>query len=183
VALLFDVIGWARNSSSLRLAGLYSLIAGAAGTVLAVLSGRMTPDAREREGGAALAAPGLHLPDFAHFFSGRRVEVHEHWGFILLALVLLWVVLRLAAGVGRLRRPWLAMTAGVLTFAVLLVTGYSGGEIVYRQRGRERDRGQMLQVNTQSNARASQRSGRADAGETRRRGGKAGVPGRHNGAR
>ena len=84
MALLFDVIGWVRNSSSFRSAGLYCLATGAVGTLLAVLSGLITPDAREREGGAAVAAPGFHFPNLAHFFSGRRVEVHEHWGYVLL---------------------------------------------------------------------------------------------------
>jgi len=142
MALLFDVIGWARKSSSLRVAGLYCLAAGAVGTVLAVLSGWITPDAREREGPVATLAPGIHLPDLAHFFSGRRVEVHEHWGYILLALVVLWVAARGAVALGTLRRPGLAMIAGALTFAVLVATGYSGGELVYRERGRGRDTGQ-----------------------------------------
>ena len=152
MALLFDVVGWARKSSSFRIAGLYCLAAGAVGTVLAVLSGRITPDAREREGGAALAAPGLHLPDLAHFLAGRRVEVHEHWGYILLALVVLWVAARAALAVGRLRRPGLAMIAGALTFAVLLATGYSGGELVYRQRDRGRETGQVVPVAAASTA-------------------------------
>ena len=146
VALLFDIIGFGRRSSSLTAAGLYCLIAGAVGTVLAVLSGRMTPEAREREGRAAVAAPGLHLPDFGHFFAGGRVQVHEHWGYILLAVVALWVAARLAVAVRKLDRPWVAMTAGVLTFAVLVITGYSGGELVYRERGRDREGGQVMPV-------------------------------------
>jgi len=161
MALLFDVIGWARKSSSLRVAGLYCLAAGAVGTVLAVLSGRITPEANEREGGAAVAAPAIHLPDLAHFFSGRRVEVHEHWGYILLALVVLWVAARLAVALGKLRRPELAMVAGVLTFAVLLVTGYSGGALVYRERGRES--GQVVPATAASIAPITRRSSSSGA--------------------
>jgi uncharacterized membrane protein len=144
MALLFDVIGWVRPTSSFRSAGLYCLIAGALGTVLAVLSGRITPEAREREGRVATAVSGLHLPDVAHFFTGRRVEVHEHWGYVLLALVVLWVAARVALALGRLRRPVWAMTAGALTCVVLLITGYLGGELVYRQRDRGRERGQAV---------------------------------------
>jgi len=169
VALVFDIIGWARKSSSFRVAGLYCLAAGAVGTVLAVLSGRITPEASEREGSAAVAAPGLHLPDLTHFFSGRRVEVHEHWGYVLLALVALWVAARVAVALGTLRRPGLAMIAGALTFAVLVATGYSGGELVYRERGRGREIGQAVPAapGTLTTRRAPS-SGAADA--TRERG-------------
>ena len=142
MALLFDVIGWVRNSSSFRSAGLYCLAAGAVGTVLAVLSGLITPDARERKGGAAVAAPRFHVPDLAHFFSGRRVEVHEHWGYVLLVLVVLWLAARVALALGRLRRPGLALSAGAVTCIALLITGYLGGELAYRQRGRDRGIGQ-----------------------------------------
>jgi len=144
VALLFDVIAWVRTSSSFRSAALYCLVAGGIGTVLAVLSGRITPEAREREGRAAIAASGLHLPDLGHFFTGGRVEVHEHWGYVLLALVVLWVAARAAVALGKLRRPGLAMTAGALTLVVLLITGYSGGELVYRQRDRGREISQVV---------------------------------------
>jgi uncharacterized membrane protein len=142
MALVFDVIGWMRASSSFRSAGLYCLVAGALGTILAVVSGLITPDARERGRGAAAAARGMHLTNLAHFFTGRRVEVHEHWGYILLALAVLWVAVRVALALGTLRRPGIAMIAGVLTCIALLITGYLGGELVYRQRGRNREIGQ-----------------------------------------
>jgi len=158
VALLFDGIAWVRSSSSFRSAGLYCLVAGGVGTVLAVLSGRITPEAQEREGRSAIEVPGLHLPDLGHFFTGRRVEVHEHWGYILLVLVVLWVAARVAVDLGKLRRPVLAMTAGALTMVVLLITGYSGGELVYRQRDRGRETGQVVPMTSASTAPTTHRA-------------------------
>ena len=138
LALLFDIIGAVWKSQSFRSAGLYTLVAGAVGAALSVLSGLNTPDAREREGGSVMQA---HLPAIQAFFSGRRVEVHKHWGYVLLILVVVWLAARVAVHLNHLRRPGLAMVAGVLTLIVLFITGYSGGELVYRERGRGGDAG------------------------------------------
>jgi uncharacterized membrane protein len=132
LAFLFDVIGWLRKSQSLRLSGLYCLAAGAIGTVLTIVSGLITPEAREREGGEILRqAGGL----FGGFFSGRRVDVHAHWAYVLLVLALLWFTMRLLTHFDKLRAG-VAMSVGMLTLAVLLVTGYYGGELVYGRRER-----------------------------------------------
>jgi hypothetical protein len=113
--------------------------------VLAVLSGRLTPEAREGEGRGELAAAVQgHLPSIQSFFSGRRVTVHEHWGYVLLALVIVWLAIRLAVHLNALRRPLLAVVAGILTVVVLLITGYSGGSLVYRERGRDREGGYVV---------------------------------------
>jgi len=141
LAFLFDVIGVLWKSQSFRNAGLYCLVAGAVGSALAVISGRLTPEAREHEGGAGLRTLQTQLPAIQRFFSGGRVQVHEHWGYVLLAVVALWLVVRIAVHLNRLRRPGLAMIAGALTLIVLLITGYYGGELVYRDRGRGRDAG------------------------------------------
>jgi len=129
-ALLLDAIGAIWKSQSARLAALYCLIGGTVATVLSVVSGKITPEAREREGDEALRQGGHFL---ARFFSGRRVTAHEHWGYVLLALVLLWLTVRLLLHYGRVR-PALAMSIGVLALLALLVTGYQGGELVYRRR-------------------------------------------------
>lgn len=135
MAFVFDGIGWLWKSASLRLAGLYCLVAGAVGTVLGVLSGLATPEAREREGLTALQHRVLSV---SSFFTGRRVEVHKHWGYVLLALVVLWLAARILAYARRPDRPGMAMIAGALALAVLVATGYSGGELVYGRRGRNR---------------------------------------------
>jgi uncharacterized membrane protein len=133
VAFLFDLIGVLGKIQSFRTAGLYTLVAGAVGTGLSVLSGLWTPESREREGGGAIQP---HLPTIQSFFSGRRVEIHKHWGYVLLALVILWLAVRIMDHLHRLRRPALAMVAGALTLIVLVITGYYGGELVYRERER-----------------------------------------------
>lgn len=59
-----------------------------------------------------------------------------------MALVILWVAVRIIDHLDLLRRPALAMIAGALTLIVLVITGYYGGELVYR----ERERGDVLPV-------------------------------------
>jgi uncharacterized membrane protein len=141
LAFLFDVIGVLWKSQSFRSAGLYCLVAGAVGSALAVISGRLTPEAREHERDKGFGTLQAHLPAIQRFFSGSRVQVHEHWGYVLLAVVALWLVVRIAVHLDRLRRPGLAVIAGALTLIVLLITGYYGGELVYRERGRGGDAG------------------------------------------
>lgn len=140
-ALFLDVVAWTRGSESARIAALYALIGGAAATALSVLSGLITPESREREGRGALQGLGAHSFSLQRLFSGRLVEVHKHWGYVLLALVVVWLVLRVAAQ--RRAMKWNATTAGVavLTVIALVVTGYYGGDLVYGRRGRERERG------------------------------------------
>lgn len=133
-AFVLDVAARLWKSQSARIAALYALAAGAATTVLSVLSGLMTPEAREGEGRELLGRPfSLH-----GFFSGRLVEVHKHWGYILLALVILWLIVRLAAQVRSSRWDGLAMAVGVLALIALVLTGYYGGDLVYGRRDRER---------------------------------------------
>ena len=77
-ALLLDAIGAIWKSQSARLAALYCLIGGTVATVLSVVSGKITPEAREREGDEALPSGyGLHMlrrrasPDFVSEFLTR----------------------------------------------------------------------------------------------------------------
>ncbi len=136
-AFFLDVAAWLWKSQSARIAAGYALAAGAITTVLSVLSGLATPEAREREGRELLRGSfSLH-----GFFSGRLVEVHKHWGYILLALVILWLIIRLAAQVRSARWHGLAMGVGVLALIALVLTGYYGGDLVYGRR--ERERGQV----------------------------------------
>jgi uncharacterized membrane protein len=137
VALLFfafflDVIAWRWKSQSARMAALYSLVAGVVGTALSVASGLVTPEASEREGGQLLGGSlSLH-----NFFSGRLVEVHKHWGYVLLALVVLWLAVRVLVHMRPPRWQGLAMSIGLLALIALLLTGYYGGDLVYgRRRG------------------------------------------------
>jgi putative membrane protein len=138
-AFALDLAAWVWKSQPARSAALYSLTTGAVATLLAVLSGLVTPEAREHERRALLQgaadAPRLSLQ---RFFSGRLVEVHKHWGYVLLALVVVWLIARLAAHRRPARWQGVAMGAGVLALIALLITGYYGGDLVYGRRGRAR---------------------------------------------
>jgi uncharacterized membrane protein len=140
-AFFLDVVAWLRGSQSARTAALYSLIAGAVATTVSLLSGLITPEAREREGRGALEGLGRHGFSLQRFFSGRLVEVHKHWAYVLLALVVVWLAVRLAAEGRAVRWHRLATGVGVLALIALVATGYYGGDLVYGRRGRERERG------------------------------------------
>jgi uncharacterized membrane protein len=104
-----------------------------------VLSGLITPEAREREDHELSGFVQQHTFSLQRFFAGRLVEVHKHWAYVLLALVIIWVLVRIGA---RGRRAWegLALAAGALAMIVLVVTAYYGGDLVYGRRARERGR-------------------------------------------
>jgi uncharacterized membrane protein len=139
-AFLLDLGAWLWRSQPARVAALYSLAGGAAATVLSVLSGLITPEAREHEDHEFRGLVQQHTFSLQRFFGGRLVEVHKHWAYVLLALVVVWVLVRLGA---RGRRAWqgLALAVGALAMIVLVLTGYYGGDLVY---GRRRERGRAV---------------------------------------
>lgn len=134
VALLFDLVAWAKRAPSFRSAALYCLVAGGVGTGSAVVTGLLTPEAREHEVFGGLASVRNGLPGIREFFSGRLVTVHEHWGFVLLGLVGVWLAIRVVTSSRAPGRTGLSIVAGILALVVLLITGYYGGELVYRHR-------------------------------------------------
>lgn len=138
-AFVLDVAAWLWRSQSSRIAALYSLAGGGVATVLSVLSGLITPEVREREDHELSGLVQQHTVSLQRFFAGRLVEGHKHWAYVLLALVIIWVLVRIGA---RRRRAWqdLALAAGALAMIVLVVTGYYGGDLVYGRRARERGR-------------------------------------------
>lgn len=138
-AFLLDAAAWLWRSHPARTAALYSLAAGAVATVLSVLSGLITPEAREREDHELRGLVQQHTFSLQRFFTGRLVEIHKHWAYVLLALVIVWVLVRVGA---RGRRAWqgLAVAVGALAMVALVATGYYGGDLVYGRRGRERGR-------------------------------------------
>lgn len=142
-AFVLDVAALVWKSQAPRAAALYALISGAVMTVLSVLSGLVTPEAREHEGRGF--AEGLTQGTFSlsRFFSGRLVEVHKHWSYVLLALVVLWLIVRGASHQRSSTRNCLAIALGVLTLVALVITGYYGGDLVYGRRTRESE-GQVV---------------------------------------
>ncbi|HEV2282032.1 MAG TPA: DUF2231 domain-containing protein [bacterium] len=145
-AFFLDVVAGPRGSQSARTAALYSLIAGAVATAVSLLSGLITPEAREREGRGAAEGLTAHGFSLQRFFSGRLVEVHKHWAYVLLALVIVWLTVRVAAEGRPVRWQRIATGIGVLALIALVATGYYGGDLVYGRRGRERERGGLVPV-------------------------------------
>jgi len=125
-AFFLDVAAWLGGSQSARTAALYSLIAGAVATAVSLLSGLITPEAREREGRGALEGLAQRGFSLQRFFSGRLVEVHKHWAYVLLALVVVWLIVRLAAEGRAVRWHRVATGVGVLALIALVATGYRG---------------------------------------------------------
>ncbi|HKX18974.1 MAG TPA: DUF2231 domain-containing protein [bacterium] len=136
-AFFLDLAAWLWRSQPSSIAALYSLAGGAVATVLSVLSGLITPEAREREDHELSGLLQQHTFSLQRFFTGRLVEVHKHWAYLLLGLVIVWVLVRVGAR-GRRAGQGLALAAGALAMIVLVVTGYYGGDLVYGRRGRER---------------------------------------------
>ena len=136
-ALLLDAGAWLWRSQPARIAALYALAGGAVATVLSLLSGLITPEAREREDHELGRLVQQHTFSLKRFFSGRLVEVHKHWAYVLLALVVVWVLARVGARERRARQA-IALAVGTLAIVALVVTGYYGGDLVYGRRGRER---------------------------------------------
>lgn len=113
VAVLFDLIGLRRPA--LRVAGFWTLVAGAVGGVLAVLSGL---EAEE------------HI---AHGEAVHRVmETHEKFAFVTLAIfaaVALWRILR-DRRMGEGERV-ASVVVSVMGLAALLSTAVLGGKLVF----------------------------------------------------
>jgi uncharacterized membrane protein len=120
-----DAAGWALRRDWLHRAGLVSLAIGVIGTAAAVVTGFVTPEAGE-------VGIGFHSNGgLQGFFSGNRVDVHQNLALLLMAATVLWFIVRLVLW-GRSatwRRAYLSF--GLVIVALVVLTGYYGGEIVY----------------------------------------------------
>ena len=115
VAVLFDLAGAIMNRPSLRTAGFWTLLAGAVGGALAVISGLQAEE---------------HI---AHGEAVHRVmETHEELGLITLgifAVVAVWRIVRERRMGGTERTVVLAASIGGV--GVLLATAFYGGKLVF----------------------------------------------------
>lgn len=115
VAVLFDLIGLAASRPALRVAGYWTLIAGAIGGVLAVLSGLQAEE---------------HI---AHGEAVHRVmETHEELALITLgifAVVALWRIVR-ERRMGSTERG-VVVVASLVGLGTLLATASFGGKLVF----------------------------------------------------
>jgi len=115
VAVVFDLLGAVLKRDSLKAAGFWTLVLGVLGTGGAIVSGLMAEDATPH-GADAHAA----------------METHETLAFIVLTIfgiLAAWRLLR--RGVWSDKEQPVALTAGVIGVALLVVTGMVGGKLVF----------------------------------------------------
>jgi len=115
VSVLFDLLGAVNKRESLKAAGFWTLIVGVAGTGAAVVSGLMAEDR-------------VAHSDRAH----AVMETHQTLSIIVLALFGLLALWRLARrGVWSEREAPVALTAGVIGVALMVITARLGATLVF----------------------------------------------------
>lgn len=115
VSVFFDLLGAFLKRESLKAAGFWTLVIGALGTGGAVVSGLLAEDATPH-GAEAHAV----------------METHETLAFIVLGLFALLAIWRLVRkGVWSEKEQPVALTAGVISVALLAFTAMLGGKLVF----------------------------------------------------
>lgn len=115
LAVLFDLLGAFLKRDSLKTAGFWTLMTGVLGAVAAIISGLLA------EGATAHGAEAHAL-----------METHETLAFIVLALFAILAVWRLVRkGLWNEKEQLVALTAGVIGVALIVVTGMFGGKLVW----------------------------------------------------
>ncbi|MGD0483921.1 MAG: DUF2231 domain-containing protein [Gemmatimonadales bacterium] len=115
MAVLFDLLGAFLKRESLKAAGFWTLLAGVLGTGGAIVTGLLAEDATPH--GAE-----------AHAI----METHETLAFIVLGLFAILAIWRLMRkGVWSEKEQPVALTAGVIGVALIVVTAMFGGRLVF----------------------------------------------------
>ncbi len=121
----FDGLGYLMKRDWLHRAGFLTLVLGVAPAGVAIVSGLVTPEAGE-------IGWGFHTSGgVTGLFSGRNLLVHQNLAFLLLIAGVAWLAMRLVLW-GRSpvwKKAYLGF--GVVAVALVMLTGYYGGEIVY----------------------------------------------------
>lgn len=120
-----DGVGVLTRREWLHRAGLLALALGTAGVAAAVVSGFLTPEAGEN-------GVGFHSSGgVTGFFSGNKVDVHQNLGLVLLGASLVWLLMRLVLWGRSYRWRGACLGFGLLVVALVMLTGYYGGDVVY----------------------------------------------------
>jgi uncharacterized membrane protein len=115
LAVLFDLLGAFLKRESLKAAGFWTLLGGVLGSGAAIVSGLLAEDATP------------HGAD-AH----ALMETHETLAFIVLGLFTILAIWRLVRkGVWNEKEQPIALTAGVIGVALIVVTSMFGGKLVF----------------------------------------------------
>jgi uncharacterized membrane protein len=115
LSVVFDLLGAFLKRESLKAAGFWTLLAGVLGSGAAIISGLVAEDATPH-GAEAHAV----------------METHETLAFIVLGLFAILAVWRLVRkGVWNEKEQPVALTAGVIGVALIVVTAMFGGKLVF----------------------------------------------------
>lgn len=115
VAVCFDLLAERWRPEECRIASLYTLVAGVAGVVVAVVSGHLAEEAVEQSG----------IPESV-------LELHEGLGFATFWVFSTLLAIRVATVIGWMReRRGLSVVVGLVGIVVLLTASYFGGSLVY----------------------------------------------------
>ena len=115
ISVLFDMLGAFLKRESLKAAGFWTLVIGVAGSGLAIISGLVAEDATAN----GVEARGL-------------MGTHETLAFIavgLFAILAIWRLVR--KGIWNEKEQPVALTAGVIGVALIVVTAMLGGKLVF----------------------------------------------------
>ena len=115
ISVLFDLLGAFLKRESLKAAGFWTLVIGVAGSGLAIISGLVAEDATAN----GVEARGL-------------MGTHETLAFIavgLFAILAIWRLVR--KGIWNEKEQPIALTAGVIGVALIVVTAMLGGKLVF----------------------------------------------------
>jgi uncharacterized membrane protein len=115
ISVLFDLLGALLKRESLKAAGFWTLVFGVAGSGVAIISGLVAQDATAH----GVEAHGL-------------METHETLAYIavgLFAILAIWRLVR--KGVWNEKEQPIALTAGVIGVALIVVTAMFGGKLVF----------------------------------------------------
>jgi len=115
ISVLFDLLGAFLKRESLKAAGFWTLVIGVAGSGLAIISGLVAEDATAN----GVEARGL-------------MGTHETLAFIAVALFAILAIWRLVRkGIWNEKEQPIALTAGVIGVALIVVTAMLGGKLVF----------------------------------------------------
>ncbi|KXJ99610.1 MAG: hypothetical protein NBKEAIPA_03157 [Nitrospirae bacterium] len=113
-SVLFDLLAEKWRPEELRIASFYTLLLGLAGAVVTVATGAMAEESVEQSG----------VPK-------RVLEIHEALGFTTFWIFAGLVGVRAATWLGWIRDRRFMLVLGLVGVAVLFVTSYFGGSLVY----------------------------------------------------
>lgn len=115
ISVFFDLLGAFLKRESLKAAGFWTLVLGAAGGGAAIISGLLAEDATPH----GVEAHGI-------------METHETLAFIAIGLFAILAVWRLVRkGVWSEKEQPVALTAGVIGIGLIVVTAMLGGKLVF----------------------------------------------------